>query len=155
MPIHERARPEVLVAFGHTVTLRELGAVAWRVTLSTPVLDATDAVAAAHELNVSAPEGMVYAMVTVEVTRLGEDPAPPWVDLSVEFVSAAGTTHTSGDTAAVAPAPSLLDLKTLYPGASGSGYVVIAIPRADAAAGTGSWTVSTMSGETTVFAARC
>ncbi|WP_456820082.1 TM2 domain-containing protein [Cellulomonas sp. URHB0016] len=137
--------------FGETVTFSEAGTETWSVALSNAVLDANAAVAAANQFNEPAPEGMVYAMVTVNLTRLGEEAATPWVDLSVEFVSAAGTTHTPGDASVVAPAPTMNDLNDMYAGATGSGNVVIAIPQADAAAGTGNWTVSTLFGDPTFF----
>jgi len=137
--------------FGETVTFSEAGTDTWSAFLSNAVLDATDAVAAANQFNEPAPEGMVYAMVTLNVTRLGEEAATPWVDLSVEFVSSAGTTHTIADTAAVAPAPTMTDLNDMYAGATGAGNVVIAIPQADSAAGTGNWTITPLFGDPTFF----
>jgi uncharacterized iron-regulated membrane protein len=140
--------------FGETVTFSDAGSDTWSVALSNAVLDASEAVAAANQFNEPAPEGTVYAMVTVNVTRLGTEAATPWVDLSVEFVSASGTTHSSADTMAVAPEPSFNSLNEMYAGAAGAGNVVIAIPQADAAAGTGNWTVSPLFGDPTFFTAQ-
>ena len=122
----------------------------WEVSLSAPNLDATAAVAAGNQFNDATPAGMVYAEVTVNVKRLAEKAATPWIDLSVKFVSAAGTTHTSFDHS-VSIDGTLMDLGEMYAPATAAGVVVVAIPVADAAAGT--WTVSSMFGDPTFFKA--
>lgn len=142
-----RANP---AAIGQVVTISQAGVPQWEVSLSAPNLDATAAVAAANQFNEAAPEGMVYAQVTVNVKRLADEAATPWIDLTVEFVSAAGTTHAEYDHS-VSVDGTLTDLGEMYAPATGSGLVTIAIPVADAAAGT--WTVSSMFGDPTFFKA--
>ena len=137
-------------AIGQVVTISQAGAPQWEVSLSAPSLDATAVVAAANQFNEAAPEGMVYAQVTVNVKRLAEEAATPWVDLTVEFVSAAGTTHATYDYS-VSVDGGLTDVGEMYAPATASGVVTIAIPVADAAAGT--WTVSSMFGDPTFFKA--
>ena len=145
--IGTRANP---AAIGQVVTISQAGVPQWEVSLSAPSLDATAAVAAANQFNEAAPEGMVYAQVTVNVKRLADKAATPGFDLSVKFVSAAGTTHSTSDHMAVVDG-TLTDLGEMYAPATGSGLVTIAIPVADAAAGT--WTVSSMFGDPTFFKA--
>ena len=142
-----RANPATI---GQVVTISQSGVPQWEVSLSAPNLDATAAVAAGNQFNEAAPAGMVYAQVTVNVKRLAEKAATPWIDLSVKFVSAAGTTHSTSDHMAVV-AGSLTDLGEMYAPATAAGVVVVAIPVADAAAGT--WTVSSMFGDPTFFKA--
>ncbi|MDQ0744350.1 hypothetical protein QFZ62_001658 [Clavibacter sp. B3I6] len=125
---------------GTVVTGLAGGTPEWEVTLGTPVLEANAAVTAENMFNDPAPEGMQYAMVPVTATYVGTESASPMFEIQVEFVSAAGTTHTESDTLAVAPEPQFNSINELFPGASGTGNVVIAIPSADAAAGT--WAVT-------------
>ncbi len=124
---------------GTTIEITTAGAPTYEVTLGAPTLDATALVLAENQFTEAPPEGFQFALVPVEVTYTGTETGTPWIDLRIEFVSAAGTTHTDADTLAVAPAPTFMDINELYPGASGTGNIVIAIPTADAAAGT--WTV--------------
>ena len=145
--IGTRANP---AAIGQVVTISQAGVPQWEVSLSAPSLDATAAVAAGNQFNEAAPAGMVYAEVTVNVKRLADKAATPGFDLSVKFVSAAGTTHSTSDHMAVVDG-TLTDLGEMYAPATGAGVVVIAIPVADAAAGT--WTVSSMFGDPTFFKA--
>lgn len=144
-----RANPAPL---GSVVELSSAGAVEYEVTLGASTLLANDLVAAANQFNDAAPEGFQYAMVPVTVTYMGIGTGTPWIDLQVKFVSAAGTTHTSSDVSAVDPAPTMMDINELYPDASGTGNVVIAIPTADAALGT--WTVSSLFGDSYFFTAQ-
>lgn len=137
---------------GSVVELSSGGAVEYEVTLGASNLSANDLVAAENQFNDAPPEGFQYALVPVTVTYKGTDTGTPWVDVRVEFVSAAGTTHTTSDTMAVEPAPSMMDINDLYPDASGTGNIVIAIPTADAALGT--WAVSSLFGDAYFFAAQ-
>jgi len=143
-----RANPAPL---GSVVELSSGGAVEYEVTLGASNLMANDIVAAANQFNEAPADGFQYAMIPVTVTYTGTETGTPWVDITVEFVSAAGTTHTSSDTLAVGPAPSMMDINDLYPDASGTGNIVIAIPTADAELGT--WTVSSLFGDAYFFAA--
>ena len=138
---------------GTTVEMTTAGAPTYEVTLGTPTLDATALVAEANQFNEPAPEGFQYAVLPVTVTYVGTETGTPWIDLSVSFVSAAGTTHTGADSLAVAPSPMFMEINELYPSASGTGNIVIAIPTADAAKGT--WTVEPLFfGDTFFFAAQ-
>jgi len=145
--IGTRANP---AAIGQVVTISQSGVPQWEVSLSAPSLDATAAVAAGNQFNDAAPAGMVYAEVTVNVKRLADKAASPGSDLTVEFVSAAGTTHKTYDVS-VSVDGELSGIHDLYAPAAAAGVVVIAIPVADAAAGT--WTVSSMFGDPTFFKA--
>ncbi|MDJ0339352.1 DUF4190 domain-containing protein [Cryobacterium sp. PH31-O1] len=137
---------------GSVVELSSGGSPEYEVTLGASNLAANDIIAAENQFNDAPAAGFQYAMIPVTVTYKGTETGTPWIDVTVEFVSAAGTTHTTSDTLAVGPAPSMMDINDLYPDASGTGNVVIAIPTADAALGT--WTVSTIFGDTYFFAAQ-
>lgn len=136
---------------GTTIEIVEFGETTYEVTLGPAVLNANDAVLAANMFNDPPADGFQYALLPVQMTYVGTDTGNPWIDLSIQFVSAAGTTHTEGDTLAVAPEPTLIDINELYPGASAEGNVVIAIPTDGAEAGT--WTVSALFGDPFFFAA--
>jgi hypothetical protein len=139
-PADELGTRDNPAAIGQTVTFSEGGVDEWTVTLGKPVLNANAAVHAANQFNEAAPKGMQFAMVPVTVKRLGKDSATPWVDLTVDFVSADGTTHEPGDVSVVAPEPDFDDLNEMYAGATGTGNVVIAVPTKGIAQGT--WVVS-------------
>jgi hypothetical protein len=148
-PLGSRARPAPL---GTTVQIDSAaGPVDWEVTLGSPTLDADDLIAAESDLAEPAPAGFQYAMIPVTVVYRGTETGTPWADLAVDFVSAAGTAHSSSETFAVAPEP-LTDVNELTPGASGTGNVVVAVPRADAEDGT--WVVATVFGDRYHFTAR-
>lgn len=140
-------------ALGTTMETTIAGAPQYEVTLGASTLDANALVAGANQFNEPAPAGFQFAVVPVTVTYRGAETGTPWVDLQIEFVSAAGTTHTSADTLAVGPAPTMMDINELYPDASGTGNVVIAVPTADIEKGT--WAVSGLfSGDKYYFAAQ-
>lgn len=143
-----RANPASL---GTTIEITELGEVVYELTMGPSTLDATAIVLETNMFNEAPPAGFQYALVPVALTYVGSETGTPWLDITVEFVSAAGTTHTEGDSLAVAPAPTLFDINELYPGASATGNVVILIPIDNAAAGT--WAVSTFFGEPFFFTA--
>lgn len=130
---------------GTTVEIVEYGDPVYEVVLGPATLDAADAVAEANMFNEPAPEGFQYALLPVNVTYVGAESGTPWVDLSIEFVSSAGTTHTEADVMAVAPEPTFMSINELYPGGTGTGNVVIAIPTDDAENGT--WTISPRFGD--------
>ncbi|RLQ84122.1 DUF4190 domain-containing protein [Mycetocola zhadangensis] len=138
---------------GTTVEITDAGTPEYEVTLGAPILDATAAVAEANQFNEPAPEGFQYAVLPVTVTYVGTDTGTPWIDLNLAFVSAAGTTHDEADSLVVAPAPTFMEINELYPGASGTGNIVVAIPTADAA--NGAWTVEALFwGDSFFFAAQ-
>lgn len=136
---------------GTTIEISEFGQVVYELTMGPSTLDATAAVLEENMFNDAPPEGFQYALVPVTVTYLGDETGLPWLDITVEFVSAAGTTHTESDTLTVAPAPTFIDINELYNGASGTGNIVIAIPIENASAGT--WSVSTIFGDPFFFTA--
>lgn len=124
---------------GTTVIFSDSSGDIWEVTLSDPILNAADIIASENMFNDPAPEGFQFAMVTVTAKYIGKETGTPIWDLTIDFVSAAGTTHTSGDFSAVVP-NALMDVNELYPDAIGVGNVVIAIPTANVESG--NWTVS-------------
>ncbi|MCY7298682.1 MAG: DUF4190 domain-containing protein [Ilumatobacteraceae bacterium] len=136
---------------GSTIELGEFGDVTYEVTLGPATLNANEAVVAANQFNEPPTDGFQYALLPVTVTYVGAETGTPWIDLSIEFVSAAGTTHTEGDTLAVAPAPTLFDINEMYDGSTAAGNVLIMIPTDGAASGT--WTVSSLFGDPFFFTA--
>ena len=136
---------------GSTIEITEFGEPIYELTMGPATLEANAAVLEANMFNEPPAAGFQYALVPVTVTYVGTETGTPWLDLTIQFVSAAGTTHTESDSLSVAPAPTLLDINELYPGASGSGNVVILIPTDGAAAGT--WSVSTIFGDPFFFTA--
>lgn len=133
---------------GTTVIFSDKSGDVWEVTLSDPILNANEIIANENMFNDPAPEGLQYAMVTVTAKYIGKETGTPAWDLSISFVSAAGTTHTSGDFSAVEP-NSLNDVNELYPDAIGVGNVVIAVPSADIESG--NWTISSGYGNEKYF----
>lgn len=137
---------------GTTVVASEFGEDTWEITLGQPTLNATDAVLAANEFNEAPEAGFQYAVVPMTVTYLGSDSADPWFDINLEFVSAAGTTHTEFDTFAVGPAPAFSEINELFPGATAEGNWTMLIPIENAESGT--WRVYTNFGDAVFFAAQ-
>jgi hypothetical protein len=136
---------------GSTVTLTDTDGDAYEISFGTPNLNATEAVVAANMFNTVPEAGYQYALVPVTVTYIGTGTGTPWLDVEVEFVSAAGTTHSETDAMAVAPDPEFMDINELHPGGSGTGNVAIMIPTEDAELGT--WAISGFFGEETFFLA--
>jgi hypothetical protein len=148
-PLGTRTNPAPI---GTLITIGNASAPDYEVTLGAPTLNGNEAIAAVNPYNDQAPEGFEFAIVPVTVTYIGAESGTPWLDLSVKFVSAAGTTHTTSDAFVVEPDPTFMSINELYPGASATGNIVILIPIADAEAG--SWVVSaTFFGEDFFFKA--
>jgi hypothetical protein len=120
---------------GTTITIGAPGAPDWEVTVGPSTLDATEIVLAENQFNDPPEAGLQYAMLNLDATYVGETSGTPWVDISVSYVGADGVTYESYDTFAVAPDP-FTDINELFPGGSGSGNVVVAIPSDSAAQGT-------------------
>jgi len=133
---------------GTTVYYSDASGDVWEVTLSDPILNANDIIAAENQFNEPAPEGFQYAMVTVTAKYVGKETGTPFWDLEVTFVSESGTTHTSGDVYAAIPNP-LIDVNELYPDAVGVGNVAVAVPSANVEAG--NWVVSIGFGDAKYF----
>jgi len=124
------------------------GEAIYQVTIGAVTVNANDAVATENEFNEPAPEGFQYLMFPVTYTYVGSETGTPWIDVSLEYVSAAGTTHSSSDTFASVANP-ILDINELYPDASGSGSMVLLVPSADVDSGL--LTVGTLFGGDKVF----
>lgn len=138
---------------GTAIELTSGGSVEYEVTLGDSILNANDLVAEANQFNDEPDAGYQYAMVPVTVVYKGSETGSPWIDITVEFVSADGTTHTTSDALAVAPKPGFNDINDLYPDASATGNIVIMIPSEGAEDGT--WAVSSLfSGDPYFFAAQ-
>lgn len=129
---------------GTTIQTERRGAPEWEITVGPVTLLADDLIAAENQFNDPAPEGFQYALVSLDVTYIGEETGKPWVAIDVEFVSSAGTTHRTTDQSAVAPDP-LRDINELFPGASGSGNIDVLVPSENVEEGT--WRLSAGSSE--------
>lgn len=143
-----RTRPAPL---GTTIELREGDTPLYEVTLGDVTLDANSVIEAANGSRAELPETHQWALVPVSLTYVGEETGMPAIDLDVEFVSPAGTSHTLYDFSAFAPGPTLTDINELYPGGSATANVIVAIPIKDAANGT--WAVSTLMGSPVDYSA--
>lgn len=130
-----RANP---APFGSQVEISDASGPIWQVTIGAANLNAGDAVAAENQFNDPAPEGFVYVLVPVTFTYVGTTTGTPWIDVDIEFVSAAGTTHENAYV--VIPNP-ITDVNELYPDASATANLVVLAPATDIEKG--AWTVST------------
>jgi hypothetical protein len=107
----------------------------YTVTLGEITLDGNEQVAAAGEYNDVPEAGMQYIIIPVTYTYIGDESGTPWIDVSIEFVSAAGTTHTPHEVVALLP-NATTDVSELYPDGTGSGDMAIMVPSADLTDGT-------------------
>jgi hypothetical protein len=148
-PAAEVGTRENPAAIGQKVTFSEGDDKTWQVWLTKPDLNANAQVKKTNQFNDPAPKGQDYAMVTVNVKRLAEEAATPWVDLSVKFVTAAGTTHEAFDSMVVSPDPSFQDINEMYKDAKDAGKVVIAVPEKDIE--NGAWVISSGFGDNDTF----
>lgn len=110
----------------------------WQVQIGAANLNAADIIAAENMFNDAADAGSQYILVPVTYTYVGTTSGTPWLDVDIEFVSAAGTTHT--DEFVVVP-NSYRDINEMYAGASATGNLVVMAPSADIELGT--WAIST------------
>jgi hypothetical protein len=127
-------------ANGTLIAITAGGVPTWEITTGAPVLNANEALMAENQFNEAPPAGMQWAMLPLNMKYVGPETGNPAFDLTVEFVSAAGTTHKSYDYTAVTP-NDLISVNEMYPDATASANVSIMIPTADAEKGT--WTIST------------
>jgi hypothetical protein len=107
----------------------------WRVVINSVTLAATDAVVAANQFNDPPAKGSEYILVNYSATYIGEDPdgqMPAFV--SVEYVTANGTTVNALDKHAVAP-KAIDTTSTLYKDGTATGNVAIEVPTATAGQG--------------------
>lgn len=106
-----------------------------RVVINSVTLAATDAVLAGNQFNDAPTEGSEYILVNYSTTFIGDDPdggMPAFV--SVEYVTAAGTTVNGLDKFFTAPAP-IDTMSTLYTDGTATGDVAIEVPPATAGQG--------------------
>lgn len=107
----------------------------WRIVVNSVALAATDAVLAANEFNEPPAEGSEYILVNYSATYLGDDSngqMPAFV--TVEYVTADGTTVNGFDSMAVAPEP--IDItSTLYTDGTATGNATFSVPSASAGQG--------------------
>ncbi len=133
---------------GSTVMIGTRGAPEWEVTVGPATLNATDAVLAENQFNDPPEDGFQYALLNLTVTYVGETSGTPWFDINISYVGADAVTYRSSDSFAVAPSP-FSDINELFPGGTGSGNVVIAIPGETAAEGT--WRIGVSFGTDDIF----
>ena len=129
---------------GSTVVLSDNSGEVYEITFGAATLDAGSIIAAENMFNQPADAGSQYILVPITFTYVGKETGTPWLDVSFEFVSAAGTTHDSSSSIVVAPQP-ITDINELYPGATASGNLVLMVPSTDIEKGT--LTVSPLFGD--------
>lgn len=107
----------------------------WRVVVNSVDLAATDAVLAANQFNEPPAEGSEYILVNYSATYLGDDPNGQMpAMLSVEYVTADGTTVNGFDSIAIAPEP-IDTTSSLYTDGTATGNVTFTVPTATAGQG--------------------
>lgn len=107
----------------------------WRVVINSVTLAATDAVVAANQFNEAPAKGSEYILVNYSATYIGDDPdgqMPAFV--SVEYVTANGTTVNGLDKLATAP-KAIDTTSTLYKDGTATGNIAIEVPTATAGQG--------------------
>lgn len=107
----------------------------WRVVVNSVTLAATDAVLTANQFNEPPAEGSEYILVNYSATYVGDDAngqMPAFV--SVEYVTADGTTVNAFDSMAVAP-EAIDTTSTLYTDGTATGNITFAVPTATAGQG--------------------
>jgi hypothetical protein len=112
---------------GETIAVTDAGEPVWDVELGTPTLDADAVIAATNQFNDAPPAGFQYALVPVTATYTGTDVGTPWLELTVVYIAANGTEHTTADLVAAGPDP-LIEAGQLAPGETGSGNEVVLVP---------------------------
>jgi hypothetical protein len=118
-------------AIGDTVILTDFGTDTWEVTVDAVDLFADSAVLDADEANEPPATGTQYAVMTLTVTKIAGEPTDPWFAIEVEYLSAAGTTHSQFDALVVDPEPSLFAIGEMSEGDTATGTVTIVVPSAD------------------------
>jgi hypothetical protein len=107
----------------------------WRVVINSVTLAASDAVAGANEFNDAPAEGSEYILVNYSATYLGDDSNGQMPALvSVEYVTADGTTINSFDKSVMAP-EAIDTTSTLYKDGTATGNVAFEVPSATAGQG--------------------
>lgn len=106
----------------------------WRVVVNSVTLAATDAVVAANQFNEPPAEGSEYVLVNYSTTYIGDDPDGQMPFVSIDYVTAAGTTVNGLDNFVVAPEP-IDSMSTLYKDGTATGNKAIEVPTATASQG--------------------
>ncbi|WP_267278042.1 hypothetical protein [Arthrobacter sp. CDRTa11] len=107
----------------------------WRVVINSVTLAASDAVVAANQFNERPTEGSEYIMVNYSATYIGDDPDGQMAAfVSVEYVTANGTTVNGLDKLVVAPEP-IDTTSALYKDGTATGNKAIEVPTATAGQG--------------------
>lgn len=140
-----RANPSPV---GSIIQVSDMNGPTFEVTIGAATLDAGALIAAENQFNEPAPAGMQFIMAPVTYTYVGADAGTPWMDVTIDFVSVAGTTHTISDAFIVAPNPTT-GINEMYAGASATANIAILVPIADVAAGV--WAVSAIFGSEPYF----
>lgn len=131
--IGDRAKPAPI---GSTAQINDSnGNPLWEVTLLESNLKVNELIASENQFNSAPPAGFQFASAKVRVTYLGADSKVPGWDLTLKFISSAGTTHDEFDVIVVGP-NNLSDVNELYNGGTATASVYVAIPIADSAKGT-------------------
>lgn len=107
----------------------------WRVVINSVTLAATDSVVAANQFNEAPAKGSEYILVNYSATYIGDDAdgqMPAFV--SVDYVTADGTTVNKLDKLATAPKP-IDTTSTLYKDGTATGNIAIEVPTATAGQG--------------------
>lgn len=126
---------------GSVIEISDNSGPVWQVQLGVGNLNAGDVIAAENQFTEAADAGSQYVLVPVTYTYLGSASGTPWIDIQIEFVSAAGTTHTQEFI--VIPS-AITEINEMYNGATATGNVVVMAPTADIEKG--SWAISTLFG---------
>ena len=123
---------------GSTVEISDASGPIWEVQIGAANLNAGDVIAAENQFNDAADEGFQYILVPVTYTYVGNESGTPWLDVTIEFVSAAGTTHSN---AYVVIPNDYTSINEMYNGATATGNIAIMAPSADIEKG--AFTIST------------
>lgn len=126
---------------GSVIEISDNSGPIWQVQIGAANPNAGDVIAAENQFNPAADAGFQYVLVPVTYTYVGSTSGTPWVDVTVEFVSAAGTTHTQEF---VVIPNSVTDVNEMYAGATATANIVVMAPSTDIEKG--SWAVSTLFG---------
>lgn len=127
---------------GSVIEISDNSGPVWDISMGAANLNASDVIAAENQFNSPADAGFQYVLVPVTYTYVGTETGTPWLDTTIVFVSAAGTTHEQEFV--VAPMP-ITDIGELYPGASATGNLVVMAPTADIEKGT--WAIGSRFGD--------
>lgn len=113
---------------GSTIEISDNSGPVWQVQLGAANLNAGDVVAAENMFNDAADAGFQYVLLPVTYTYVGSTSGTPWLDVDIEYVSAAGTTHTQEF---VVIPNSFTDINEMYNGATATGNILFMVPSVD------------------------